>query len=472
MRLSQLAAAGAGAACLALLACGGGGSPAAPTPTPTPTPFARPNLVLVLTDDLDVPSYQELPRLRDVLARQGLSFSHAYVTHPVCAPSRASILTGQYSHSHGIRGNAPPEGGWPVFRAHEGATIAVWLKAAGYRTSLVGKYLNHYPKNASTSYIPPGWDDWYGHLSAIEDGRYFNYWVNDNGQVSRFGDQPEDYSVDRETARAVQFIRDSAARPEPIFLYVAPEAPHTPANYAQRHDREFRDAQAPRVPSFNESDVSDKPAWVRAAPYLTPAEIDDLDHYQRSRLRCMSAVEDMVNALLAALDETGRLGSTYFFFTSDNGLLMGQHRLRGLKGNAYEESVLVPLLVRGPGVRVGTEDAPVVNVDLPATFLDLAGLPVPDSVEGRSFAPFLHGTPPASWRTEVLIENWGQGFSGSLRTEDWLYNHQDSQELELYDMHADPYQLQSLQRRADPALLDSLEARMKALHTCHGVGCR
>ena len=460
-------------AALVLAACGGN-SPSAPAPAASPSaaPPVRPNLVVVLTDDLDVPTYKEMPRLRDTLVRQGLSFDRAYVTQPLCAPSRAAILTGQYSHSHGVTGNHPPNGGWPAFRQYEQATIAVWLKAVGYRTSLVGKYLNDYPKNASNTYIPPGWDDWYAHLSAIEDGRYFNYWVNDNGKVSRFGAQQEDYSVDRDTARAVQFIRDSAGRSEPLFLYVAPEVPHDPADYVNRHASEFHDAQAPRVPSFNESDVSQKPTFVRKLPNLTPADIDSLDRYQRKRLRAMSAVEDMVNRILAALGETGRLGDTYFFFSSDNGLLMGQHRVIGTKSNAYEECINVPLVVRGPDVPVATLHEPVLNIDLPATLLDLAGAAIPDSVEGRSLAPFLRGTPPSSWRTDLPIENYGVGLSAALRTPDWLYNHVDTQEYELYDMHADPYQLHNLHRRADPALQDALEQRMRALIACHGVACR
>jgi N-acetylglucosamine-6-sulfatase len=455
-----------------LSACGSGGAPSAPAPVPSATPRVRPNLVVVMTDDLDVPTYELMPRFRDTLARQGLTFDRSYVTQPLCAPSRVSFFTGQYSHSHGVTGNRGPIGGWPGFRQHEPSTLAVWLKAVGYRTSLVGKYLNDYPKNASDTYIPTGWDDWYAHLSAIADGRYFNYWVNDNGHVLRFGGQQEDYSVDRDAARAVQFIRDSTGHSEPIFLYVAPESPHTPADYVNRHDREFPDAQAPRVPSFNESDVSDKPSWVRQIPPLMPPDIDALDRYQRKRLRATSAIEDMVNQILAALGETGRLADTYFFFTSDNGLLMGQHRVAGLKASAYEESILVPLVVRGPGVPVATVSEPVVNVDLPATLLDLGGAAIPDSVEGRSLAPFLRGETPSSWRTDVLIENYGSGLSASLRTADWLYNHEDTQELELYDMHADPYQLKSLHRYADPALLDSFEQRVRALLACHGVGCR
>jgi arylsulfatase A-like enzyme len=457
-----------------LAACGGGGSPSAPqaNPTTVPTPAVRPNLVVVLADDLDLPTFNEMTRLRDVMAAQGLSFSRAYATQPLCAPSRASILTGQYSHNHGVRGNHPPDGGFPAFRRHESATIATWLKAAGYRTSLVGKYINDYPIGAGEDYVPPGWDDWYGHLSGIEDGRYNNYWVNDNRVVSRFGSRPEDFSPDLETARAVRFIRESAERPEPFFLYLGPESPHEPASFAERHGSEFRNSGCPRVPSFNESYVDDKPSWIRQLFYLTDAEIAEADIFQRKRLRSTRSLEDMIEAVLAALGETQRLANTYFFFLSDNGLLMGQHRVVGRKGCPYEECIGIPLLVRGPGVPVGTVQQPVLNVDLAPTLLELAGAPIPDSVDGRSLVPFLRGAQPSSWRPDVLIENYGLALSYSLRTQDWLYNHQDTEELELYDMRSDPYQIDSLHRRAEASVLETFERRIATLLACRGPACR
>ena len=176
----------------------------APPPVPTPTPAARrPNIVVVLADDLDVPTTAMLPRLPDLVENKGISFTRAYATQPLCAPSRASILTGQYAHNHGVTGNEPPSDGFVAFRRHEGATIATWLKSAGYRTALVGKYMNAYAWGAGEGYIPPGWDEWYGHLAALEDNRYWDYWVNDNRDVYRHGHAPEDYSVDLETKRAV-----------------------------------------------------------------------------------------------------------------------------------------------------------------------------------------------------------------------------------------------------------------------------
>jgi arylsulfatase A-like enzyme len=471
LRLSASACAGA---VLALLsACGGGSSPSAPPPAPTATPqAARPNFVLVVTDDLDVPTTLELPRLPDLMANRGLSFTRAYAAQPLCGPSRASILTGQYTHNHGVIGNEPPSQGFVAFRGHEAQSLAPWLKAAGYRTSLVGKYTNAYPFGAGDDYVPPGWDDWFGHLTAFDDGRFYNYWVNDNGNVARFGTKPEEYSTDVETKRAVKFIRDSAGRPEPLFLWLGPEAPHVPATYPERFGADFRYSLAPRVPSFNEGDVSAKPSWVRQIGFMTSAEIDKADKFQRFRLRSLRAVEDMIEAVVQALAETGRLEQTYIVFTSDNGLLMGQHRAVGRKGNPYEESIAVPLTVRGPGVPTGRTDAFALNIDLAPTLLELAGVAIPDGVDGRSLAPFLRGAPPASWRADVLIENYDAGPSYSLRTPEWMYNHQDTEEFELYAMRIDPYQLRNLYRTADPALLDSLRKRMATLLACRGASCR
>jgi arylsulfatase A-like enzyme len=456
----------------ALLASCGGGSPAMPPPVATPTPAPpKPNIVFVLTDDLEVATAEMLPRLPDLIANRGVSFTRAYMAQPLCGPSRATILTGQYTHNHGVASNDTPPA-FPSFRRHEANTIATWLKAAGYRTSLVGKYINGYPTNGGEDYIPPGWDDWYGHLSAMEDGRFFNYWVNDNGNVSRHGNAPEDYSVDVEARRAVSFVRSAAGRPEPIFLYLAPEAPHTPANFHYRFVYEFRDTAAPRGPSFNELDVGDKPSWIRQTALMGKSALDELDLFWVWRLRCMRAVEEQLEAVIQALAETGRLDNTYIFFTSDNGLLLGQHRVFGRKGNAYEETARVPFYVRGPNVPSAKVDRPVVSVDIVPTLLELAGAPIPDSVDGRSLVPFLRGQAPASWRTDVLIENWGLGPTYALRTPDWTYIHNDTEELELYDMKADPWQTQSLHRKVDPSVLAGFEQRMTAILACRGPSCR
>jgi N-acetylglucosamine-6-sulfatase len=426
--------------------------------------------VLLLTDDLDVPTTERMPRLQQ-FAQGGLTFTRFYAAEPLCGPSRASILTGQYAHNNRVLYNEPPNGGFPALQASEASTTATWLKGVGYRTSLVGKYINAYARGAGDGYIPPGWDDWHGHLSALEDGRYFDYWANDNGTVTRHGSSPQDYSADVETQQAVSFIEAQAGKPEPIFLYLAPEAPHVPSKYAERHGSEFRYELAPRVPSFNESDSPDMASAVRGLPRLSPADIDKLDELQRWRLRSLSSVEDMLDAVIQALSRTGRLENTYVIFTSDNGLLMGQHRGVAVKGNFYEEAIRVPLYVRGPGVPVGTTDALAVNVDLAPTFAELAGLPVPDRVDGRSLAPFLRGKAPSTWRTDAYVENYaGPDQTYALRSASWLYC--EGEEIDVYDMLADPYQLKNLRRLTSPGDLDAFHRRALAYSACRGASCR
>jgi N-acetylglucosamine-6-sulfatase len=454
---------------LALVGCGGGSSPSAPAPAATAA-APRPNLVLVVADDLDVPTTDRLPRFQR-LAEEGLTFTRFYTAQPLCGPSRAAILTGQYGHNNGVLYNGSPNGGFSTFRRRESSSLAPWLKSAGYRTALVGKYINAYPGDTGDvgdDYIPPGWDYWYGHITTLEDGRYYNYWANDNGNVIRHGAAPEDYSADVETKRAVAFIRGEAGRPEPIFLYLGPQAPHEPATCAPRHGPEFGDEQAPRVPSF------DVPDPESPAPPFSKGDIAWLDDLQRRRMCSVTFVNDMIDAVVQALTETGRADNTYVLFTSDNGLLMGQHRGRAFKDNFYEEVIRVPLMVRGPGVPRGTVDRPAVTVDLAPTLLELAGLPVPDSVDGRSLAGFLRGRPPATWRTEIYVESY-VGYQTApdqkygIRTADWFYGNADR--VLLFDMRADPYQLTNLRRSAPPADLDAFERRARTYSTCKGASC-
>jgi N-acetylglucosamine-6-sulfatase len=466
-------------AALLTAACGGGpSSTTGSTSTAvvaTPAPGPRPNLVLILADDLEVATSALLPRLPVVMGQAGTSFSRAYTTTSLCAPSRASILTGQYAHNHGLVYNEPPDGGFPSFRGREASTIATWLKAGGYRTALLGKYLNGYPRGASDSYVPPGWDEWFGHLSDMEAGRYYDYWMNDNGVAYRYGSRPQDYNTDVLTQRALQVIQKTAGRPEPFFLYLAPEAPHTPAYPPERYAGEFPREGCARVPSFNEDDVRDKPAWVQNIPSLSAADVKQGDALQRNRLRSMRAVEDMIEQVLAALAAAGKLDNTYVFFTSDNGLLMGEHRAMGRKNNHYEESIHVPLIVRGPGVPAGrTLSHPVLNIDLAPTFADLAQIPIPASVDGRSFAPLLRADAPGldQWRSDFLIEHFSSGVTSAVRTRDFLYAELESNELELYDMRSDAFQLENQHRKTEPALMQPYARRLAALASCRGVTCR
>jgi N-acetylglucosamine-6-sulfatase len=418
-------------------------------------PRRRPNIVFVLADDLDFRTTAMMPRLPALLGQHGRTFDRAYVTQALCAPSRASILTGQFPHNHRVLDNTGPDGGFGAFRrGPEASTIATWLKAAGYRTALVGKYLNGYPTAATPDYVAPGWDEWDAQLTDLTADRYVNYFLNENGTVNPYGTTDEEYETDVLTSRALAFIDHSARDGKPFFLYLAPDAPHLPAIPAPR----LSGIEAPRVPSFNEADVSDKPAFVRNATPMTPSEIRKLDRTETARLRTMLAVEDMLADVLVVLAANGMLDDTYVFFTSDNGLMLGEHRLVTTKDVAYEEAIRVPLVVMGPGISADSHDDEhfVLNIDIAPTLAEIAGAPIPD------------------WRREAVSESisYTGGLSAVLRTPEYAYSEIESNERELYDMRADPYQIASLHRRADPTLLARLSTRLAQLTGCRRATCR
>src|SRR4051794_34258918 len=436
----------------------------------------KPNIVLVMTDDQDVSLVTQMPNLQ-ALARQGATFTHAYYNDPLCAPSRATILTGLYDHDTGVTANDHRlffDAGLP------GRTIAVWLPAAGSPPGSVGKYLNEYPPPSPATYVPPGWDYWVAHLGETTNETWrssseFDYDLNNNGTVVHRGGTPADYATNVYRAKAVGFVREAVADRVPFFLELATHAPHFPATPAPRDSALFPALQAPRVPSFNEADVSDKPAYVRALPRFDPANVDAK---YRQRARSLRAVDDALGAITDALAASGRLASTYVVFTSDNGFELGPHRIGGQKSTPYEETVRMPLYVRGPGVRAGIVLRHMVgNVDLAPTFAAWAGTTMPGVIDGRSFASLLRpGAPgPGAWRqaypldqlSRVGIPSW-QG----VRTRRYTYVEYATGERELYDDNADPYQLRNFAATADPGLLARLARRTAALADCKGDGCR
>jgi N-acetylglucosamine-6-sulfatase len=237
---------------------------ASPAASPAVTPSAeRPNVVLIVTDDLDARSVEAMPAVRSLLHEQGVRFTNAFASTPLCCPARVSILRGQYVHNHGVLSNGGPYGGFTTFRRRGGedSTVATWLQAAGYRTALLGKYLNGYPEEADPTYVPPGWDEWYAFAGGTS-GFYADYELNENGRLVPYGSAPGDYSTDVLSAKATEFIERTTTADQPFFLYLAPYAPHAPRLPAPRHADTFADVQVPRSPAFNEADVSDKPGWV------------------------------------------------------------------------------------------------------------------------------------------------------------------------------------------------------------------
>lgn len=448
----------------------------------------RPNIIFILTDDLDATSAWQLPKLRSLLVEEGASFENSFASYPLCCPSRATILTGLYAHNHDITANDPPNGGFQKFREGglEEGTIAVRLQEEGYRTALFGKYLNRYGEDDPT-HVPPGWDEWHAKLdigTREEDTggggdargytKYYDYELNENGEVVSYGDSPEDYLTDVLSDGATDFVRRAASDSEPFFLYLAPSAPHDPATPAERHEGAFAGEKAPRPASFGEEDVSDKPSWIRERRTISERQASSkIDGLYRERLASMLAVDEMLDSLVGELASAGQLDDTFIFFTSDNGWQQGEHRIRTGKLYPYEESIRTPLFVRGPGVPAGSSvEKLVLNTDFAPTIADLAGISLPG--DGRSFASLLRGEDPA-WRSAVLLEAAGGGSPPSyagVRTETHKYVEYQTGEKELYDLRSDPYETESLHETAGSPLAQELKAKLDALKTCTGDGCR
>jgi N-acetylglucosamine-6-sulfatase len=440
---------------------------------------SRPNIILVLVDDLDYASAFRMPAISSSLLEEGTSFENAFASYPLCCPSRATILTGLYAHNHEVKGNIPPDGGFEKFReeGHEEDTIATLLQQSGYRTALFGKYLNGYGEEDPT-YIPPGWDEWH---AKLDKQQAYNYRTNENGEVVSHGRETEDFYTDVLSDQATEYVRGAAPDSEPFFLHLTPTAPHLPATPAERHEGAFADEEAPRSPSFDEENVSDKPSSISNIDRVSDEEASEIDERYRKRLENMLAVDEMVASLIEELEAAGELENTYIFFTSDNGFLQGEHRVTQGKSRAYEESARVPLFVRGPGVSVGSEVKELVlNTDLAPTFAELAGVEEVPAVDGRSLAPLLRDEKPPSWRNAVLLEAEGFGEEEvdsppafrAVRTETHKYVEYENGERELYDLTTDPYELDNVYENTDPSLVEDLKARLDALRSCAGDECR
>lgn len=423
----------------------------------------QPNILLILTDDMRADDLRFVPKARTLIGNEGRRFGRAYVTTSLCCPSRVTILTGRYVHSHGVQTNTAPNGGFEKFRSLGGdhSTIATRLDSVGYRTALIGKYLNGY---RDVSHVPPGWDEWFATAGPVAGRR-----ISDNGAL--FEREESVYHDDLLSDRAAAFVRSSR---EPFFLYLSVSAPHRSRPLAPpRYKARFSDLRVPRQLPYGEGDVSDKPAWVSNKDGLDTDEKRRMDAHYRNRARSLLAVDETVERLVEVLKEQGELDNTYIVFTSDNGYHMGEHRLRPGKTSAYEEDIRVPLLVRGPGVKAGTEDRFALNTDLAPTFADWAGVEM-EGADGRSLAPLFSGE-RAPWRSAFLVEKLGNGdkytYRG-VRTETYLHVRYANGDRELYNVTRDPRQLESVHHEAAPSVMKKLGERLGALSKCAGAGCR
>ena len=341
-------------------------------PTLEPARPPKPNVVVIMTDDQTYRDMAAMPQTRALIGAAGATFTHNYVSYPLCCPSRATYLTGQYAHNHGVRSTVPPDGGVEALDAQH--TLPVWLQAEGYDTIHIGKYLNGYGLRHPPK-VPPGWTDWHG---AIDKSTYqmWGYKLYENGVTNTYGDfstpDPALYQTDVLRDKALEAIRAHAGGDRPFFLslmFVAPHGEVVPPKTttephirpAPRHAGAFATLPLPRDPAFDEMDISDKPPEVRRLRTLRPGVSSRILRDFRARRESLLAVDEAVGALVRELAATGQLDSTYVLFTSDNGFFQGEHRIAKGKYLAYEASTRVPLLIRGPGIPAGTVSGELVG---------------------------------------------------------------------------------------------------------------
>jgi N-acetylglucosamine-6-sulfatase len=467
-------AAGALLAVALLSGCGAASQPAQTQ--------ARPNVLVLLTDDQTLESMRVLGGVRAELAAGGTTFSRSFVSNPLCCPSRATLYTGQYTHNHGVIGNRSPEGGYG--RLDKSEWLPVWLQRAGYRTVHIGKFMNRYGQDSPPTEVPPGWDEWY---TSVDPSTYSftGYQLNENGVVSSFGH----YSTDEYSRRAVDAVARLAPSAQPFFLSVAFLAPHSggpretddPAGLATpmpapRHRDAFAGEPLPSTPAFDEADVSDKPTFVRSRPRLSAERQAAMTELYQQELESLLAVDEGIVGVVGALRAAGELDDTLIVFTSDNGFFHGEHRVPYGKVMVYEPSIRVPLILRGPGVPAGALRRQLVtNADLAPTILDAADArPAGRTPDGRSLFPLLRDRGLA-WGRELLVEGAPGIFAVAyvaLRNDRFVYAEHDNGERELYDLRRDPHQLRNVVGEPAYAPIEGrLAERLAALSSCGGRAC-
>jgi N-acetylglucosamine-6-sulfatase len=475
-----------------LSACTDGLSPAPPTPRVSAAPYStKPNIVFVLTDDLSNNLVRFMPHVV-ALQQSGMTFTNYTVTDSLCCPSRSSILTGKFPHNTKVFTNGPPpDGGFQAFQEHgnEKQTFALALQRSGYRTALMGKYLNGYMgvKSARVygkGYVPPGWNQWaVGGMAAYGE---FDYSLNENHKIVAYGDQPEDYLTTVIGGLGTKFVTSSVADRKPFFLELATFAPHSPFTPARQDENSFKTLTVPRTGSFNRVPTH-APRWLAGRPTLSTDRIAGLDQAYAKRVEAVQSVDRMVGDLVNTLRNTGQLENTVFVFSSDNGYHLGEHGLGGGKLTAFDTDIRVPLIVAGPGIAPHSRNDDIVeNVDLAPTFEELGGAPVPATVDGRSLVGLLHGAPTTDWRTLAAVEHHGpvtdptdpdvQGtYSGNpptydaIRTANWTYVKYIDGEREFYDRRTDPEELHNIVAALSRARIAALDRTLQGIVTCRGA---
>ncbi len=439
---------------------------------------SRPNIIVIMTDDQPFHTMAYMPTVITELIPNGVNFTNAFATTPLCCPSRVSILTGEYAHNHQVLTNRMPMGG--ALKFNDAITIATWMKDAGYRTAYYGKYLNDYEALEPSGYVPPGWDEWGvflgKNLGENEDAGnlqyYSNFSMSENGAIIEYRGQKVNFGADVVTQKSVDFI--NSARNDPFFLFIGYYNPHSPYMAAPRHAETFRSGTGwdwfqYRPPNFNEEDIRDKPDYLND---ISPLSLGELDAAHKRILRSLLSVDDGVASVLNALNKTGLKEKTIVVFFSDNGATIGDHRFGVSKNCVYEACVKIPFVVYAPAFfEARSEDRLIANIDLAPTFIDIAGGSIPESIDGLSLFP-LFKNEPVTWREDILLEHWPteEGVGSmipefySARTMEWKYVEYVTGEKELYDLVNDPYELVNLAgKREYRDIENELVMRLKEL---------
>ncbi|TMI65071.1 MAG: sulfatase [Bacteroidetes bacterium] len=446
----------------------------------------KPNIIFILTDDYANNLVDFMPNLK-AMQKEGVTFSDYYVSNSLCCPSRSSIFTGMLPHNTHVETNTKPNGGYEAYMDYGDAqeSFCVSLQNAGYKTAMMGKFLNGYlpRKHQPLS----GWSDWFVSGAGY---RNFDYDINSNGKVLHFGNTPQDYLTDVLSARADSLIR--AWKEHPFFIEIATFTPHGPFIPAPRHEKLFNEAKAPRTPAFNKQADSTAPGWLRKLQPLGTKQIDRIDNIFRNRLRCVLSIDEMLGNIRKLLNETGISRNTYIFFSSDNGYHLGDYSMLQGKQTPFDIDIRVPLIVCGPNVAKGSlQKAIVSNIDLAPTFSALAATQLIGESDGKDIQNLLHeqNTEKINWRNFAIIEHRRVDYDRNdpdrqeaedgvlpsytaLRFHNLLYVEYETGEVSCYDAQNDPYELKNIVSTLPIEIQKKLHSILLAAKNCGGKnGC-
>jgi len=450
----------------------------------------RPNIVLIMTDDLAVTTLDFLldndmmPNFKKNFVDEGIKFSNSFVTNPLCCPSRATSLTGLYPHNHGILSNKPilindklvANGGFKAF--NDSSTIATWLDDEGYTTGYIGKYLNGY----STTHVPPGWDYWLG-LSGVTTYQMYNFMVIDDGIKKPIKNE---YQTDFISRKSIEFIENSD---KPFFLYISTLAPHSSTDsftcdvsngiqlksvvVSPKYDGTLDDIPINYSPSVNTMIEN------FSVPFINAKQIENqdcLDRVFKDMAESMLSVDELIGKVFKSLEDLNETENTIVIFTSDNGFLFGEHGMY-TKGLPYDEATRVPLFIKTSSPPTTIENL-IINNDLAPTIADFARVTAEIQHDGKSLVPLIQDN-SLNFRDSFLIE--GVKVSGmwyhAIRGQDFLYiEYRLNQTFtEFYDLKTDPYQQVNIADCTNQECLEKIEVLgnlIEDFKTCKNGSCQ